>query len=402
MKSMIYDVAVIGGGPAGVTAAVTAARLGAVTLLVERLGELGGAGLQGFHPYICGLYRNAPDLPFDLLNRGLTEEVLWRLSRESGADGRQRVGRVEVHAMRTSIYRRVLKRLASEQRGLRVARMTAFTAIEMTGDRIESLRLAGADGGCVKATMVIDATGDGEVLRQCGAGCEPKAGERQLAGYCLRLINVNDSERMAPIRANYCVRRATQDGRLPAELRYTTFTLLRDGACGILKLSLCADTTVPRYDQRALSLGDNVLELLRRETAEFANASVVDRSPRVLQRSGTSLRGAYRLNQNDVLRGRHFEDGCIRAAWPIEFWDPVTGPTFKYLNPGAWYTIPAGCLRSACVTNLYAAGRCISATGRALASARVIGTCLALGEASAKIAVAAYRNMEKSNACTIS
>ncbi len=402
MKSMVYDVAVIGGGPAGVTAAVTAARLGADTLLVERFGDLGGAGLQGFHPYLCGLYRNAPDTPFDLLNRGLTEEFLRRLTRESDADGRQRVGRVEVHAMRTSIYQRVLRCLASEQRGLRVALLTGFTALEMAGSRIESLRLAGVGEGCVKAAMVIDATGDGEVLRQCGAGCEPKSGERQLAGYCLRVIDIDDSERMAPIRANYCVRRATQDGRLPTELRYTTFTLSRDGEGGILKLSLRAEPAVPRDDQRARTLGDKVLELLRRETEEFANASVVDRSPRMLHRSGTSLRGIYRINQNDVLRGRHFENGCVRAAWPIEFWDPVAGPALKYLNPGAWYAIPADCLRSECVTNLYAAGRCISATGRALASVRVIGTCLALGEVAAKIAIAAYRNMEKSNACTVS
>ncbi len=387
MNASSWDIAVIGGGGAGVAAAVTAARLGATTLLVECSGELGGTGLHGLHPFICGLYRNDPAAPFALLNHGLAEEIVLRLDALAGVDGRHRRGRVEVHALRTPHYQRVLAELVAEQRGLRVALQTRLSATVMEGSRIERIRLAGADAGEVSAARVIDASGDGAVLQACAAGCEPANDERQLAGYCFRLLQVNDPGRMAAIRVPYVVRRAVERGELTAELKYTTFLPDESGTEGICKLSLPTGIGMPEAKTRAHAWAVGIHALLRREAPEFADSTLADVSPRVLERSGRSLEGAYRLDADDVLNGRRFDDGVVRGAWPIEFWDPVKGPSMQYLQPGDWYDVPTRCLRSARISNLYATGRCISATGRALASVRVMGTCLALGEAAARVAL---------------
>jgi len=83
-----------------------------------------------------------------------------------------------------------------------------------------------------------------------------------------------------------------------------------------------------------------------------------------------------------VLGGRRFDDGVARASWPIELWEEGRlGATYEYLDDGQTYDIPLRSLRVRDVKNLFVAGRCMSATHEALGSARVIGTCLATGEA---------------------
>jgi hypothetical protein len=82
------------------------------------------------------------------------------------------------------------------------------------------------------------------------------------------------------------------------------------------------------------------------------------------------------------LSGRQFADSVARASWPIEMWDDGRlGPTYEWLDDGCSYDIPRRSLESRDIDNLFAAGRCISASHDALGSARVIGTCLATGEA---------------------
>jgi len=76
------------------------------------------------------------------------------------------------------------------------------------------------------------------------------------------------------------------------------------------------------------------------------------------------------------------DDAVARASWPIELWEEGRlGATYEFLPDGTYYDIPLRCLQARDVDNLFVAGRCMSATHEALGSARVIGTCLATGEA---------------------
>jgi len=115
----------------------------------------------------------------------------------------------------------------------------------------------------------------------------------------------------------------------------------------------------------------------------FAGSKITDHSPCVLHRDGGALQGQYVLTEADVVEGRRFEDAALKCAWPVEFWHRDRGPEYRYVTGGAYYEIPVRCLRSASVDNLFQAGRCLSATARALASCRVAGACLASGEAAA-------------------
>jgi hypothetical protein len=103
-------------------------------------------------------------------------------------------------------------------------------------------------------------------------------------------------------------------------------------------------------------------------------------------RAGRMIVGQYVLTGEDVLVGRKFPDAVARCAWPIEQWDAKGTVRFQYLSPGAHYEIPARSLRAAHVTNLFMAGKTISADVDAIASARVMGSCLATGAAAGNLA----------------
>jgi hypothetical protein len=137
--------------------------------------------------------------------------------------------------------------------------------------------------------------------------------------------------------------------------------------------------TVAEQEGRKRALA--VTEFLRTMPA-FARAFVSHTAPQVGVRESRRVIGRYQLTREDVLSGRTFEDGVARASWPIELWvEGQLGATYEYLEDGQTYDIPRRCLQARDFGNLFVAGRCMSATHEALGSARVIGTCLAMGEA---------------------
>ena len=99
-----------------------------------------------------------------------------------------------------------------------------------------------------------------------------------------------------------------------------------------------------------------------------------------------SPEGQYLLTGADVLAGRKFPDAMAACAWPVEQWDEAGAARFRYLDAGVQYQIPARSLRAAKFENLFMAGKTISADVDAIASARVMGCCLATGEAAGKLA----------------
>jgi hypothetical protein len=96
-------------------------------------------------------------------------------------------------------------------------------------------------------------------------------------------------------------------------------------------------------------------------------------------RDGGRIVGEYCLTANDVRSGARFSDGVCRSAWPIEYWHPESGVSIEYLD--GHYEIPLRALTLKGSENVWAAGKCLSADRLAQASARVVGTCWAMGEA---------------------
>jgi hypothetical protein len=98
------------------------------------------------------------------------------------------------------------------------------------------------------------------------------------------------------------------------------------------------------------------------------------------------MKGMYTLKKKDLLSHKKFADAVARGNWPIEFWHQKRGQRIEYLKPGSFYDIPLRCIKSKDIKNLFATGRCISATPEALASTRATGTCISLGEGAGVVA----------------
>ncbi|MGE5603784.1 MAG: FAD-dependent oxidoreductase, partial [Nitrososphaerales archaeon] len=112
------------------------------------------------------------------------------------------------------------------------------------------------------------------------------------------------------------------------------------------------------------------------EAAELAQIST-----QIGVREGRRVVGLYRLSRADVLSARRFEDAIARGGWPIEEHRSLQGPRLEGLGPGQYYDIPYRCLLPAERDGLLVVGRGISADHDAHASARVMGTCMAVGQA---------------------
>ncbi|HEY8934019.1 MAG TPA: FAD-dependent oxidoreductase, partial [Cyclobacteriaceae bacterium] len=133
---------------------------------------------------------------------------------------------------------------------------------------------------------------------------------------------------------------------------------------------------------------EELFSILKHEVSSLADSSLEIIFPqpgiRVVQRS----KGKYILNETDVMSCKKTPDGIAIGTWPIEEWSHDGTLKMEYFEADKGYSIPAGCLISDVVDNLFFAGKNISATAKAVASARVMGTALQTGYAAGKIACA--------------
>jgi hypothetical protein len=143
------------------------------------------------------------------------------------------------------------------------------------------------------------------------------------------------------------------------------------------------------HDQARIHALESIAQLfptLKENVDYLASASVEFTFPQLGVRVNERSRGKYVLTERDVLIGRKFEDAIAIGTWPIEEWGYDGKVTMQFPATDNGYDIPATCLLSASLDNLYFGGKNISASTRAIASARVMGTCLQTGYAAGKIA----------------
>lgn len=390
---MNYDVVVVGGGAAGLAASVAAARGGARTALVERYGFLGGMATAGMVSTICGLYRTSPSGPPEPLNEGLPEAFAQRLATLPGCDKPIRRGRTFVLPYSPVAFMCLADELTASAPHLDVYLHAYLVAVEARPGRIDSLRVATWERTIeLTAPAVVDTSGDAVVAHKAGAVAETSpAPERQLPSLVFVLQQVDwtalgPGASVALLRA---VAAAEREGRLPkgcSNLALRPSPQPGEVVCKLALSGIVTELTEGRdlmtaAEQEGRKRALAVAEFLKSMPA-FARAFVSHIAPQVGVRESRRVIGRYQLTREDVLSGRKFEDGVARASWPIELWtEGHLGATYEYLEDGETYDIPRRCLQARDVGNLLVAGRCMSATHEALGSARVIGTCLAMGEA---------------------
>jgi hypothetical protein len=397
-RALRYDVVVVGGGAAGLAAALAAARGGARTALVERYGFLGGMATAGMVSTVCGLYLTSPAGTPEPLNEGFPETFARRLAAMPGCAKPVRRGPTFVLPYTPFAFACLADELTLSTPGLDVHLHAHLADVEAQAGQIQALRVVTWERTIDLAPrVVVDATGDGTVAYRAGATTETLgATDRQLPSLVFVFQQVDTDAlgpgpRLALLRA---VAAAEREGRLPPGASNLAFGASPQPGEVVCKLALNRIASQVSEGRDYLTAAEQegrrrALAVARflKEMPPFARAFVSHAAAQVGVRESRRVIGRYELTREDVLGGRRFDDAVARASWPIELWaDGRLGATYEYLEEGLSYQIPLRCLRARDVDNLFAVGRCMSATHEALASARVIGTCLATGAAAGAVA----------------
>ena len=374
------DVLVVGFGVAGISAAVRAAREGAHAILVERNGFPGGVAVAGMHRFICGLYANGDEMPDRTLNGGIAAEISAKLRQLAPERRIQRMGKVHVLPFSTRDLVSVLQSLSEGEKALEVLYDTRAVSVRMEQNSIAAVTAQGQRGEFrIAPKAVVDCSGDAVIIQMSGAPYQlPPRGQYQLAGFGFRVKGLKDPDGLLPLQIPYHLTKAVGEGRMPAHLRFTTYTPGDDPDEGYCRLNV-----PPLGENRNEQARHDALlvhRYLSRVLTAFKGSYIAEMSPRAVDREGPRVWGEYTLTADDVLSARKFPDGVVKNAWPIELWDQQGGPSYQYLEPGDYHEIPLRCLKVEGISNCWCAGRCISATHAALASTRVMGTCVSLGE----------------------
>ena len=385
-----FDVCVAGGGSAGLAAAVAAARLGARTLLVERYGSLGGMASAAFVHSVCGLYRIAgKGSPAQLANDGFAAEFDRRLLAGGGAEGPVRMGRVDVLLHRPAAFARLADQFARAESPA----LTVLLHTELTASDGETLTLA-----CrgkfrqIRAHTWVDATGDAVLATLRGAACEMEVSERlQRPAFIFALGGVHpgaldDDGRLRVARKLVTAVRA---GDLPESMLGAHFRASPQAGEAFATIDLSGGPDfdpldagcLTRLEEEGRGLGEMLTNFLRAEAEGFAASYVAAWPSRAGVRESRRVVGEYRLETDDVSSGAEPVDTVAYAAWPMELRETALGPRLRFPVDDRSCGVPLRSLRARDDRSLFMAGRCLSCSHEAQASVRVIGTCLATGEA---------------------
>lgn len=394
-----FDVAVVGGGLAGVAAAIAAAEAGADTVLIERAGTLGGNVSQAFVHTVCGLYLGAEAGDAVPANPGFPMRFARALQAAGAAGEPERAGRVWVLPTEPERVAAVAVRWCRATPGLDLQLGHELVSASLTGEGSgpQSLRTRSARGTSVtfEAAVVIDTSGDATLAALGGAEIERADSDSlQIASYIVRLADVDtDALRelrgFERLRVTSAVAGAVRSGDLPPGCEavlvrpsfepgriHVTLNLPRPAGGRYDPLSV-ADHDALQASARAGA--EQVVAWLRRTRGAFEKCRVDAWPARVGVRETRRVRGCACVSGADVRSGRRREDEVALSSWPIELWQDHRRARFEV--PEGPCSIPVGALLSRSHPRLAMAGRCLGADHEALGALRVLGTALASGEA---------------------
>jgi hypothetical protein len=400
-----YEVAVLGGGPAGIAAAVAAARAGRRTLLIERYGFLGGMGTAAGVTNFCGLHANVHGEMHRVV-QGIASDLLGRIEAIGGLNAPHLIlGKILAQAYDTAAYKIAADDLLGSNK-VDILFHALGAGVAMHDEtRINALFVETKAGRqAIRAGIFIDCSGDGDLAAWAGARYEvgDNAGSMLYPSMMFRLNGIDPDrageawrtipalmEQAEAAGTHHFPRKAAivRPQRSQIEWRVNFTQLARNDGTAINGLKP-DDLTRGEIDGRRQAM--KAFEFLR-TVPGFEKSYIVDLPPQLGIRETRRILGGYRLSGEDVLGCASFGDSIGVNGWPME--SHVAGDVIFKFPPipqsRGFNELPYRMLVPAGLDNLLMAGRCASMTHDGQSAARVSGACFAMGEAAGTAAALA-------------
>ncbi len=363
-----YDVLVVGGGPAGIGAAVAAARGGARTLLVEQAGFLGGCltmdlAFLNFHD----------QRGYQILN-GIPQEVVDRVMALGGSPGHVQTDRGSGRTY-TAIDPEIVKYVAQEmvlEAGAQLL-LHAFTSDVVMQDSAVAGIVVQRKGGPerISGRIVIDCSGDGDVAAWAGAPLRKgREGDGAMQAVTLMFrLNRVDTEQIPkhfPMGVAYTTKPGNSrptflrseghfdawadawraEGMFDNPHHYAAISSLRDGEVKVNTTRVIGIDGTDAWDLTRAEIEGRrqimaMVRFLQKHVPGFERAALIATGPFIGVRQTRQIVGEYTLTAEDVLEGRDFPDNIARGAWPMDMHDPKgTGIHQRLIRGGKSYGIP--------------------------------------------------------------
>lgn len=409
------DVAVVGSGPSGLSAAISAARRGAKTLLIERFGYVGGnltAGLVG--PCMTSYSLDGKTQ----LIKGIFEELVLRMEAQGQAIHPSKVsanspycgyityGHDKVTPFEPEGVKMTGLQMLREA-GVEILFHTTVIAPRSDGDQVTGLFVSSKSGiEAIDAKVVVDCSADADVV--AGAHAETVYGREQdglaqpMTLFC-RVSGVDDAavdayitqaNEFRPFKSIVDEGRRTGEYTIP-RMGIGLYKTLQDGVWRLNTTRVLGLSGVDVADLTAAEIEGrqqvhDLLAFLRRRVPGFSEARLLDTAATIGVRESRRIVGKYTLTLQDLETGRHFDDVIGTCGYPVDIHSPVDAGGRLEDDPTAnIYEMPFGMLVPRDLDGVLVAGRCVSATHEALAAIRVMPPSFAMGQAAGTAAALA-------------
>lgn len=401
MKLVKYDVVVVGGGIGGICAAISAARNGANTALIQDRPVLGGNASSEIRMHICGAscHGRFPNRR----ETGILEEILLE-NKHRNPD----------HSY--AIFDSILWEKVRFQKNLSLYLNTYMTTVHVADSMIQSIDAVQMTTEIklrFAANIFIDATGDGTLAHYAGA--VTFMGRESKDTYCEEnavadadTITMGNSLMFHAVDMGHPVPFTKPDWaynfRNSAWVKEQKWTEITSGYWWLEVGGKYWNVISQSEDTR-----DELLKIIY-GIWDYIKSSMPERSGNLMldwvgmipaKRESRRIEGDYILTENDLAQNRQFEDAVAYGGWHVDahgaerFLNRTIGMCEETEDKTRWlddiYQIPYRCLYSRQIVNLMMAGRNISVSHRAFASTRVMGTCAVCGQAVGTAAAMAIR-----------
>jgi hypothetical protein len=398
-----FDVAVLGGGPAGIAAATAAARSGSSTLLIERYGFLGGMGTAAGVTNFCGLHANVFGEIRQVVH-GIADDLLARMTELGGLNEPHVIfnGKIAAQAYDNAALKIAADDVVTSS-GARILFHALAVGVAMgPANEIQALLIETKSGRqAVKARMFIDCSGDADLAAHAGAPFEKAP---QLL-YPTAMFRVNDVDAARAGDAWTAIPRLMEEAERKGRKFPRKSPIVRpqknprEWRVNVTQLANPDGTAVDGTDAEQLSRAElegrrqivDFFRFLRESAPGFEHSYILEIAPQVGIRETRRIVGAYQLTEDDVLGCASFDDTIGVNAWPVEA--HVKGDVvFRFQDIPAsrgFNHLPYRMIVPRQVENLFVAGRCASMTHMGQSAARVSGGCFVMGQAAGTAAALA-------------